>query len=98
MPGEQESKHEDGFQVVALIIAIAVIGIPATAQPWQHARRPARSPATLNGKGAVLLHILLRMPRLYSENGRAFVGNWSSNLATKKIFLGFSRAGRMWRT
>jgi len=79
-------------KVVALIIAIAVIGIPAQAQRG-NPQQPT-SPVTgnpVNGKALYYSYTCYACHGYNGETGRAFVGNWSSNLASEENFLRFLR-------
>ena len=70
-------------KVVVLIIVIAVAGIPAQAQRGntQQPTSPVTG-STVTGKSLYYAYSCYGCHGYNGETGRAFVGNWSSNLAS----------------
>src|SRR5438105_10038610 len=74
------------------IIIIALAGMPAQAQRG-NTQQPT-SPVTgnsVNGKALYYSYSCYACHGYNGETGRAFVGNWSSNLASEENFLRFLR-------
>src|SRR5436853_6381951 len=79
-------------KLVVLIIVIAVAGMPAQAQRG-NTQQPT-SPVTGNsgnGKALYYSYSCYACHGYNGETGRAFVGNWSSNLASEENFIRFLR-------
>jgi len=75
-----------------LIAAIALVAIPTQAQRG-NTQQPT-SPVTgnsVNGKGLYYAYSCYACHGYNGETGRAFVGNWSSNLASEENFIRFLR-------
>ncbi len=85
-----------GTVLAALLIPAATAGSQrgAAAGPRGNAQPPT-SPVTGNaaaGKALYFAHACHGCHGYNGETGRAFVGNWTSNLATEENFLRFLRA------
>jgi len=79
-------------KLVVLIIVIAVAGMPAQAQRG-NTQQPT-SPVTGNtgnGKALYYSYSCYACHGYNGETGRAFVGNWSANLASEENFIRFLR-------
>ena len=80
-----------------IVIALAAMILPIIATAAQTARNPnpPTSPVTgnaANGKGLYYNYSCYGCHGFNGETGRAFVGNWSSNLANEENFIRFLRA------
>lgn len=79
--------------LVALIVPIAAAGAQRGGAPAGNATPPA-SPVTgnaANGKALYFNHTCYGCHGYNGETGRAFVGNWGTNLASEENFVKFLR-------
>lgn len=80
--------------LAALILPMLAAGAQRGAAPAGNAQPPT-SPVTgnaANGKALYFANTCYGCHGYNGETGRAFVGNWSSNLANEENFLRFLRA------
>jgi len=86
--------------VLFVVIALAALIVPIAAASAQAPQgrgnpNPPTSPVTgnaANGKGLYYNYSCYGCHGFNGETGRAFVGNWSSNLANEENFIRFLRA------
>src|SRR5260370_28296602 len=79
-------------KVAVLLAVIALAGLPAHAQ--RSNTQPPTSPVTgnsVNGKALYYSYSCYGCHGYNGETGRAFVGNWSANLASEENFIRFLR-------
>jgi mono/diheme cytochrome c family protein len=82
------------WKVVVLIIAAAIWAQPAQRGGGTGNTQAPTSPVTgspVNGKALYYSYSCYACHGYNGETGRAFVGNWSSNLASEENFIRFLR-------
>jgi mono/diheme cytochrome c family protein len=83
-----------GVTLVALIVAIVALSAQGRGAAPAGNRPPPTSPVTgnaVNGKALYFAYTCYGCHGFNGETGRAFVGNWSANLATEASFIAFLR-------
>ena len=83
-----------GVTLVALIVAIVALSAQGRGAAPAGNRQPPTSPVTgnaVNGKALYFAYTCYGCHGFNGETGRAFVGNWSANLATEASFIAFLR-------
>ena len=88
-------------KVFIVVIALVALMVPIAAMSAQRGAAPAGNPTpptspvtgnAANGKALYFNHTCYGCHGYNGETGRAFVGNWGSNLASEENFIRFLRA------